>query len=87
MERIAENISVMYQHLEDAAHRKAIFSHYMKMDESNLYPILGRFNATSIAIKRLHKFERGYEECLYGLELCLFLDAEISNIVNDPNLY
>lgn len=51
---------------------------FRQHDESNLYPIRGRFNATERAIRRLRR-EHRYED---GLEYAYALDSEISRIVN-----
>lgn len=55
-------------------------------DDSHLWPICGRFNATEIAIRRLRRWQAqgGYFDCAYSYELSL--EAEISKIVNDQNL-
>ena len=79
---IPENIAIIFRHLDGRANRQAIFTHYRNLDESNLYPVLNDFNATERAIRRLYTFEQKSGEYLTGLELCLFLDPEISNIVN-----
>ena len=81
-ERIAENISKLYQDLDGKANRSAIFKHYRDMDDSHLYPILGDFNLTNRSIGRLYPFEKEYGERLYGLELCYWIDGQISKIVN-----
>ena len=51
-------------------------------DDSHLWPICGKFNATERAINRIRKFEKesGYD--LQGLEYFLTVEREISNIVN-----
>ena len=79
MERIAENIANLYRDKNGIANRRAIFKHYRSIDESHLYPIFNRFNVTKRAIQ--HESKLGY--ALTGLELCLFLDEEISNIINN----
>lgn len=66
--------------------RKWIKKKFHEMDESHLYPIRGRFNATHRAICRVAKFEKLYGN-LYGIELIYAIDNEISKIVNDSNLY
>ena len=82
METIAENIAKLYQDLDDKQNRKAILNHYLNIDESNLWPINGDFNATKRAINRMYKFEREGGYYLLGLELCYFLEGQISDIVN-----
>ena len=79
---IPENIARLFRHLDGRTNRKAIFTHFRNLDESNLYPILNDFNATERAIRRLYTFEQKSGEYLTDLELCLFLDSEISNIIN-----
>jgi len=81
-ETIAENIAVLYDHLDGKANRKAIFKHYRDMDESNLWPVSNRFDCTERAINRLYRFERAGGYYLTGIELCLFLDGQLSDIVN-----
>ena len=55
---------------------------FRKQDESHLWPIRNRFNATERAIKRLQRLQRDGLIINDGLENALALDAEISNIVN-----
>ena len=51
-------------------------------DDSHLYPINGRFNATERAIRRLRKYQRQglVIDSAYSYEASL--EGEISNIVN-----
>lgn len=65
---------------------RKINAYFRKHDESNLWPICGRFNATERAIRRLRR--NGTTGYLYygGLEYYLTLENEITNIVNDPRL-
>lgn len=79
MERIAENIANLYSDKKGVANRRAIFNHYRGLDDSHLYPIRNRFNVTKRAIQ--HESKLG--EALEGLELCLYLEAEISRIINE----
>lgn len=62
--------------------RTAINRLFRKQDESDLYPINGRFNATERAIRRLQEHQRQGLCIEDGLEYALALDAEISFIVN-----
>ena len=48
-------------------------------DESHLWPISGRFNATERAIRRLRR--AGVD--IQGYEYAACLDAEISRVVNE----
>lgn len=81
-----ENMLIGKEFKTLSAERKYIFSEMRKIDDSHLCPICNKFNATERAINRLRKFEREYGDKLAGLGLILFLDNEISNIVNDPNI-
>ena len=76
-ETIAENINDLYD-----GHRFKILNHYRSIDQSNLWPVNNDFNATNRAINRLYKFEREYGQRLEGLELCLFIDNQLNDIVN-----
>ena len=62
--------------------KKKINLIFLDVDESHLWPILGRFNVTKRAINRAKKFPYP----LRGLEYWLYLESQISAIVNDPNL-
>ncbi len=59
---------------------------FRSIDESRLWPVCGRFNATERAIRRLRKARREGLEINPGLEYVLALDREISDIINDPKL-
>lgn len=64
------------------ANRAVINRAFRAADESHLWPINGRFDATERAIRAVQRFMRdgGYD--LTGLEYALALDAELSRIVN-----
>jgi hypothetical protein len=64
------------------AERKHIFKLFRDNDESHLWPVNGNFNATERAIRQLKKFEKDGGYYLNGLELILFLDDRLSQIVN-----
>lgn len=55
---------------------------FRKNDESSLWPICGRFNATERAIRRLRRMRRSGLEVNAGYEYWLALDREISRVVN-----
>ena len=55
---------------------------FRAQDESHLWPVAGRFNATERAIRRLQRAQRDGACIAPGLEYALALDAEISRIVN-----
>ena len=63
------------------ANRAAINRAFRAADESHLWPINGRFDATERAIRAVRRFMREVGE-LSGLEYVYALDAELSRIVN-----
>jgi hypothetical protein len=65
---------------------RQINAFFRKNDESRLYPVLGRFNATERAIRRIRRYRRMGMEVNSGYEYYLTLENEISEIVNDPRL-
>lgn len=65
---------------------RQINKYFRKHDDSHLFPIRGRFNATERAIRRLRKYRREGMEINPGYEYYLSLEREISEIVNDPRL-
>lgn len=67
---------------EGRANIAAINALFRRQDESHLFPIRGRFNATERAIRRLQRLAREGAVIAPGLEYALALDAEISAIVN-----
>jgi len=77
-EKIAQNA----EKYEGRANITAINRAFRAQDESHLYPIRGRFNATDRAIKRLQRYQRDGLCLNPGLEYALALDAEIGRIVN-----
>ncbi len=80
---LAEHIAGQTEHLDGGANIRAINKLYRAQDESNLWPICGRFNATDKAIQRVRKFTQNYGEKIYGLEYCYAIENEISSIVNN----
>lgn len=64
------------------ANRAAINRSFRAADESHLWPINNRFNATERAIRAVQRFMRESGEDLAGLEYALALDAELSRVVN-----
>jgi hypothetical protein len=65
---------------------RQINAHFMKNDDSHLWPIRGRFNATERAIRRIRNRRREGLCVNSGYEYYLTLEKEISEIVNDPRL-
>jgi len=61
--------------------KRQINAYFRSIDESHLWPVYNRFDATERAIRGLR---RSGEGCLSdgGLEYFLALDGEISRIVN-----
>lgn len=84
MERLPEEIAKRYENKDGLANRRAIIKHFRQLDESHLKPIKGNFNVTERALRRLKTYENCIGHKMYGLELCLWLDREISDIINNP---
>ena len=65
---------------------RQINAYFRRNDESHLWPVLGRFNVTERAIRRIRRLRRMGMEVNSGYEYYLTLEREISEIVNDPRL-
>jgi len=84
MERLtAEKIAKVCNDLSGSACRAAINKLYLEQDESQLWPINGRFNVTSRAIKKAQLFNRETGNNVNGLEYCYLLESIMSEIVNN----
>lgn len=70
------------EHLNGRANRTAINRAFREADQSHLWPINNRFNATERAIRSVQRFMRESGEDMTGLEYALALDEELSRIVN-----
>jgi len=71
-------LSYMTDHLTVLGQKRAINAYFRKLDESNLWPVNNKFNATERAIRRLQKMD----STLSGFEYTMCLNDEISRIVN-----
>lgn len=70
------------ERLDGNANRAAINREFREADESHLWPICGRFDATERAIRAVRRFMRESGQELSGYEYALALDEELSRIVN-----
>jgi len=61
---------------------RQINAYFRKNDDSHLWPICGRFNATERAIRRVRRLRRQGLEVHPGLEYYLTLEGVLSEIVN-----
>jgi hypothetical protein len=77
----AEQIAKACEDLNEVANIRAINKIYRDQDESHLFPIRGRFNATERAIRKARVYQRDAGG-VYGLEYCYLLETIISDIVN-----
>lgn len=75
-------IAARAEDLDGLANIRRINGMFRSQDESHLWPICGRYNATERAIRRLRKAQADGAVINPGLEYALALDAEISAIVN-----
>jgi hypothetical protein len=71
------------QIVETAISRREINKLFREQDESDEWPVRGRFNATNRAIRRIQKLQRESGIYLEGLEYALAVEHEISCIVNE----
>lgn len=62
---------------------REINRHFRNEDESDKFPICGKFNVTERAIRKIREQRRQGMVINEGLEYYLALEAEIGNIVND----
>ena len=62
---------------------REINRHFRNEDDSDKWPICGKFNVTERAIRKLREYRRQGMIINEGLEYYLALEAEIGNIVND----
>ena len=63
--------------------RRAINRLFRDQDESDKWPISGKFNATERAIRQYRFFANQTGNHLDNYEYCLFIEEAISRIVND----
>ena len=70
-------------HFYGIANTRAINRIYRQHDQSHLWPICGRFNATERAIRRTRREFAACSEPCVGLAYCLALDSALSDIVNN----
>lgn len=64
--------------------RRQINKMFRLQDDSSLWPINGRFNVTERAIRKARWFE-SQTDIMGPLEYALFLEEEMSRIVNQEN--
>jgi len=81
MIKTAEQIANETDSKNGLANIRAINKAYRAQDDSRLWPINNRFNATERAIRQARKLQRE-SGAVYGLEYCYMLDSLISSIVN-----
>lgn len=62
---------------------REINRHFRNEDDSDKWPICGKFNVTERAIRKLREYRRQGMIINEGLEYYLALEAEIGRIVND----
>jgi len=82
--KTAEEIVAIAEKKSDTVkgQRTIINALYNRQDESHLWPVRNRFDATKRAIRRVCAFERAYG-ILSNLEYAYAIDKELSDIVNN----
>ena len=63
--------------------RRIINRMYRQQDDSDKFPINGKFNATERAIRKVVKMEKQYAEFLRSLEYAYTIEMVLGHIVND----
>lgn len=81
MHLTADQIAKRAEHLDGQANITEINRLFRKQDDSHLWPVRNRYNATERAIRRLRAL-RAEMDISPGLEYALALDAEIGRVVN-----
>jgi hypothetical protein len=81
----AEQIADLTNDKDGLANIRAINKLFRQQDDSHLWPINGKFNATNRAIAKSSRIAK-YNGCVYGLEYAYQLDHFISQIVNNAQL-
>lgn len=76
-----EKIAEKTDHLGGIANIRAINKLFRRQDQSHLYPVCNRFDATERAIRQARTFQRD-SAAVYGYEYALLLDGLLSKIVN-----
>ena len=77
-----EKIAESCDDLNGVKNITAINKLYRAQDESNLWPISGRFNCTERAIRQARKYQAA-SGAVYGYEYSMLIDQLISDIVNN----
>ena len=77
-----KNVRLFTQDEIQAMSKRAINKHFRTTDDSKLWPICGKFNATERTIRRVRRFQVQTGTLTEGLEYWLALESELSNIVN-----
>lgn len=83
-QRIAELAEEKARTDSNLAIRRQVNKMFRLQDDSSLWPINGRFNVTERAIRKARWFE-SQTDIMGPLEYALFLEEEMSRIVNQEN--
>ena len=79
-----ERIAALCDDIDDPVrNRGAINRLFREQDESHLWPIDGRFDATERAIRRTRAYMRDSGHDMAGLEYAYAVDSELCDIVNN----
>lgn len=82
--KTAEEIAKENEHLSGVKSREAINRAFLLQDDSRLWPINGRFNATKRAIRnvmRIYNQTNDYE--LDGIDYSMAIEYHLSVVVNN----
>jgi hypothetical protein len=81
--KTTEQIAAQFEHLNGLAFIRAVNRYYRDHDESHLWPIRGKFDATERAIRNARQWRRDSGTDAAGLEYVELLDMFIGEIVNN----
>jgi hypothetical protein len=81
--KTSEQIAAQFDHLDRLAFIRAVNRYYRDHDESHLWPIRNRFNATERAIRKVRTLRRDSGQDVTGLEYVELLELFLTEIVND----
>ena len=81
MDSLNPRLSLAVRRADDIENPRANRA-FRQDDESHLWPINGRFDATERAIRQARQYMRDVGTDMSGLEYALFLGSALSRIVN-----
>jgi hypothetical protein len=81
--KTTEQIAAMFEQLDGLAFIRAVNRYYRDHDQSHLFPIHSRFDATERAIRKARQWRRDSGVDAAGLEYVELLELFLTEIVNN----